>query len=107
MEWGQVLTIIFGMSAVVGGFVFLISKRIDDLKDSIIQPLDAKLTPINEKLDNHITDTNKKIAQLSENINENNDKLSHLDSLFQTKQKEDLKMFKEIISLIKENHIKN
>ncbi len=35
--------------------------------------LSAKIDPINEKLDNHITDTNKKIDRLSERF----DKLYH------------------------------
>lgn len=32
--------------------------------------LDAKIAPINEKLDNHITDTNKEIKELKSDVND-------------------------------------
>lgn len=42
------------------------NKRIDDLKELF----KAELKPINEKLDNHITDTDKKIDALQKDLTE-------------------------------------
>jgi len=35
MDWGQVLTIIFGIAGFMSIFVFLINKRIDTLENSL------------------------------------------------------------------------
>jgi len=35
MEWGQVLTIIFGTAGFMGIFVLLLNKRIDDLREEV------------------------------------------------------------------------
>jgi len=35
MDWGQVLTIIFGIAGFMSIFMFLINKRIDDLRDEV------------------------------------------------------------------------
>jgi len=35
MDWGQVLTIIFGTAGFMGIFVLLLNKRIDDLREEV------------------------------------------------------------------------
>ncbi len=35
MDWGQVITIIFGVAGFMAIFMFLINKRIDDLRDDM------------------------------------------------------------------------
>ena len=35
MEWGQVLTIIFGVAGFMSIFAFLLNKRIDDLREEV------------------------------------------------------------------------
>ena len=49
----------------------VLGKRIDDLKELFR----AELRPINEKLDNHITDTDKKIDELRKEVNDKLDRL--------------------------------
>jgi len=41
MEWGQVITIIFGVAGFMGIFMFLINKRIDTLEMSVNKRLDS------------------------------------------------------------------
>ena len=41
MEWGQVVTIIFGVAGFMGIFMFLINKRIDTLETSVNKRLDS------------------------------------------------------------------
>ncbi|WP_461828691.1 hypothetical protein [Aquifex sp.] len=35
MDWGQVLTIIFGVAGFMSIFAFLLNKRIDDLREEV------------------------------------------------------------------------
>ena len=41
MEWGQVITIIFGVAGFMGIFMFLINKRIDTLETALNKRLDT------------------------------------------------------------------
>ncbi|WP_457601442.1 hypothetical protein [Hydrogenivirga sp.] len=41
MDWGQVITIIFGVAGFMGIFMFLINKRIDTLELSLNKRLDT------------------------------------------------------------------
>ena len=69
MEWTNVLAIVGILTLIMALFNFNINKRIDDLKELFKAELKAELAPINEKLGNHITDTDKKIDILSGQIN--------------------------------------
>ena len=63
--WPVVTFVILYTGLIFGGFNWMLSAKID---------------PINEKLGNHITDTNKKIDRLSEKVDrlsERFDKLYH------------------------------
>ena len=71
------LNLLFGFGALLIGytaFLFALFAYILDLK------LDKKLAPINKKLDNHITDTNKKIEKLSNHITDTNKKIEKLEA---------------------------
>ncbi len=56
MDWGQVLTIIFGIAGFMSIFMFLINKRIDDLREEIkeikseIKELKSEMKEIRELL---------------------------------------------------------
>ncbi len=53
MDWGQVITIIFGVAGFMAIFMFLINKRIDTLENSINKRLDTLDKRI-DKLDEDI-----------------------------------------------------
>ena len=59
MDWGQVLTIIFGTAGFMGIFMLLMNKRIDDLR----QDMDRRF----EKLER---DVDQKFLELKEEIRE-------------------------------------
>ena len=53
MEWGQVLTIIFGVGGFMSIFVFLINKRIDDLRQDMMnfkEDVDKRFTKLEEEI---------------------------------------------------------
>ncbi len=56
MEWGQVLTIIFGVAGFMSIFAFLLNKRIDDLREEVkevrseIKELRSEMREIRELL---------------------------------------------------------
>ena len=58
MEWGQVLTIIFGVGGFMSIFVFLINKRIDDLR----QDMDKRF----EKLEEEIKELRSEMREMRE-----------------------------------------
>ena len=72
------LTIIGANIATLAIFSFIINKRIDDIKELFKAELKAELSPINQKLNNHITDTDRKIDDLSKQVKEVNEKLDRL-----------------------------
>ncbi len=55
MEWGQVITIIFGVAGFMGIFMFLINKRIDSLE--------KRFDDVNRRLDK-IEEDIREIRQL-------------------------------------------
>jgi len=55
MDWGQVLTIIFGIAGFMSIFMFLINKKIDDLRQDIERRFDY---------------TNKRLDKLEKDIRE-------------------------------------
>ncbi|WP_461829304.1 hypothetical protein [Aquifex sp.] len=59
MDWGQVLTIIFGTAGFMGIFMLLMNKRIDDLR----QDMDRRFEDVNRRLDKLEEDI-KEIRQL-------------------------------------------
>ena len=83
IEGLTILAALIGILALNTGISFYLfsslqnafNKRIDDLRDflrsetaSTRELFKAELKPINEKLDNHITDTDKKIDSLTKKI---------------------------------------
>jgi flagellar capping protein FliD len=53
MEWGQVLTIIFGVAGFMGIFAFLLNRRIDSVDkriDDLRQDIDRRLGKIEEDI---------------------------------------------------------
>lgn len=66
-----ILTIIGANIATLAIFTNIINKRIGDFNkrfDDLKDLFRAELKPINEKLDNHITDTDKKINELTKKV---------------------------------------
>lgn len=59
MEWGQVITIIFGVAGFMGIFMFLVNKRIDTLETSLNKRLDS----IEKRID-RLEDDIREIRQL-------------------------------------------
>ena len=59
MEWGQVITIIFGVAGFMGIFMFLVNKRIDTLETSLNKRLDG----IEKRID-RLEDDIREIRQL-------------------------------------------
>lgn len=59
MEWGQVITIIFGVAGFMGIFMFLINKRIDTLENALNKRLDS----IEKRIDK-LEDDIREIRQL-------------------------------------------
>ncbi len=59
MDWGQVLTIIFGIAGFMSIFMFLVNKRIDDLR----QDMDRRFTELREE-QKEIKQELKEIRQL-------------------------------------------
>ena len=62
MDWGQVLTIIFGTAGFMGIFMLLMNKRIDDLR----QDMDRRFQDVN----NRFNDINRRLDKLEEDIKE-------------------------------------
>ena len=62
MDWGQVLTIIFGITGFMSIFMFLINKRIDDLR----QDIERRFDYTNKRFD----DVNRRLDKLEEDIRE-------------------------------------
>ena len=58
MEWGQVITIIFGVAGFMGIFMFLINKRIDTLE--------RRFDDVNRRFD----DVNRRLDKLEDDIRE-------------------------------------
>ena len=58
MEWGQVVTIIFGVAGFMGIFMFLINKRIDSLE--------KRFDDVNRRFD----DVNRRLDRIEEDIRE-------------------------------------
>ena len=53
MDWGQVLTIIFGVAGFMSIFVFLINKRIDDLRQDMMnfkEDVDKRFTKLEDEI---------------------------------------------------------
>ena len=66
MDWGQVLTIIFGIAGFMSFFMFLINKRIDSVEkriDDLRQDIERRFDYTNKRLDKLEEDT-REIRQL-------------------------------------------
>ncbi len=62
MEWGQVITIIFGVSGFMAIFMFLINKRIDSLEKRF-DDVNRRFNDVNSRLDK-IEEDIREIRQL-------------------------------------------
>ena len=65
MEWGQVLTIIFGVAGFMSIFVFLINKRIDTLENSLNTRIDFLERRI-ERLEDDIKELRSEMREIRE-----------------------------------------
>lgn len=65
MEWGQVLTIIFGVAGFMSIFVFLINKRIDTLENSLNTRIDSLERRI-ERLEDDIKELRSEMREIRE-----------------------------------------
>jgi len=70
MDWGQVLTIIFGIAGFMSIFMFLINKRIDTLENSLNKRLDT--------LEKRIDRVEQDLRDLRKEMNERFTKLEEL-----------------------------
>ena len=59
-DWGGVMFLILYTSLLFGGWAWMLSARIDPIKEGI--------TEIKKSLNNHITDTNRKIETLNNTL---------------------------------------
>ena len=66
---GLLISLLGEVSKVQGQFDQF-NNRFDDLKELFKSELARNLEPINQKLGNHITDTNKEIKTLRKDVNE-------------------------------------
>jgi len=62
MDWGQVLTIIFGTAGFMGIFVLLLNKRIDDLRHDV----DKRLDKIEEDIKDFKREVNERLNRMEE-----------------------------------------
>jgi len=62
MDWGQVLTIIFGTAGFMGIFVLLLNKRIDDLRHDI----DKRLDQIEEDMRDFKREINERLNRMED-----------------------------------------
>ena len=67
MEWGQVLTIIFGVAGFMSIFVFLINKRIDTLENSLNSRIDSLERRI-ERLEDDMKEIKDEIREIREHL---------------------------------------
>ncbi len=58
MDWGQVVTIIFGVAGFMSIFMFLMNKRIDDLREDMNRRF--------EKVEEDIRDLKQEIREIRE-----------------------------------------
>ena len=65
MDWGQVLTIIFGVAGFMSIFVFLINKRIDTLENSLNARIDSLERRI-ERLEDDINELRSEMREMRE-----------------------------------------
>ena len=65
MDWGQALTIIFGVAGFMSIFMFLINKRIDDLREDMKQ-LREDMGRRFEKVEQDIREVKQEIKEIRE-----------------------------------------
>ena len=68
MNWQDFIAVLGTLIGLLGVFYLFINTRLNDLKELFKSELRSELRPINEKLDNHITDTTKEIQTIKEEI---------------------------------------
>ena len=70
MDIQSLLAVAAIFAIIMGIFTHFFNKRIDDLRELFKAELNAKLTPINQTLHNHVTDTDKKIETLQKDVSD-------------------------------------
>ncbi len=65
MDWGQVVTIIFGTAGFMGIFMLLVNKRIDTLENSLDKRLDSLERRI-DRLEEDMRDIRGEIREIRE-----------------------------------------
>ena len=64
MDWGQVITIIFGIAGFMSIFMFLINKRIDDLR----QDIDRRFSELKEDMDSRFEKLEQDVREIRQLI---------------------------------------
>lgn len=67
MQWEIIGIFVVILGAFTAMYMYMFNSLKGDIRDTkhdLEKLFEARLTPINEKLGNHITDTNKEIAEL-------------------------------------------
>ncbi len=67
MEWGQVLTIIFGVAGFMGIFMFLVNKRIDEISRRIDR-VEEDLRDLRKEMDVRFRDLENEMVRRFEKI---------------------------------------
>jgi len=77
MDWGQVITIIFGTAGFMGIFVLLINRQID--------MVNKRIDDLKHDMDNRFNDVNKRLDKIEEDIRdfkrEVNERLNRMEDL--------------------------
>lgn len=95
MDWQAWMPLFSILAALFAGGIFLLA-LISFLLSGVNKILDAKIKPIEEKLENHIASTGKKI-----------DKIIHAINTLAEKQKVDSKALTEALKALKEKSIQH
>lgn len=67
MEWGQVVTIIFGVAGFMGIFMFLVNKRIDEISRRIDR-VEEDLRDLRKEMDRGLRDLKGEIERRFDKI---------------------------------------
>ena len=69
MEWGQVITIIFGVSGFMAIFMFLFNKRVDTLEnriDDLRRDMDRRFEDLRHDMDRRFEALEKRLDRIEE-----------------------------------------
>ncbi|GAB6065632.1 hypothetical protein JCM9492_07240 [Aquifex pyrophilus] len=66
MDWGQVLTIIFGIAGFMSIFMLLVNKRIDDLR----QDIDRRFENLEKEMDRRFNELKEEQKEIKQELKE-------------------------------------